>query len=162
MAVEAVPVEEEEEEPEEELTPEELSCEACRGRHVKHTCGTDPEERKAKKRAQAEARRAKAQKAKEAGAGRSEAGRVGREAALRDARVDCGHRHETVVDPRFDGQNTRQTQSRGSLVPVALFPKKLKKKARSTRRQVRWRRCGGNVGSRSRPLQEEAQEARLG
>ena len=48
MAVEAVPVEEEEEEPEEELTPEELTCEACRGRHVKHTCGTDPEERKGK------------------------------------------------------------------------------------------------------------------
>ncbi len=136
MVVEEVPPVEEEEEPEEELTPEELSCEACRGRHVKHTCGTDPEERKAKKRAQAEARRAKAQKAAE----RKQELEQARQAALEAAKPPYATPPELIAVIGTKASSTRDStvqirvklRAEGlSLVPVALFPKKLKKKAQS-------------------------------
>lgn len=122
-------------EPEEEMTPEELACEACRGRHVKHSCGTDPEERKERKQKKDEAQKLRAELAAQ----------QEREAELaREAAREAGKTPRATLPALVAVIGSKKSSSRDTtvairvklvgvpaVVPVALFPKKLKKKAQA-------------------------------
>ena len=138
-----------------------------RGRHVKHTCGTDPEERKAKKRAQGPRRGERKRKKPQNGSRRWK--KRGRR------RWRPRSRPTRRLPELIAVIGTKQSSTRDSTVQIrvklkaeglqlrtrGLFPKKLKKKARvytlAALASVRRETSGvGAASPRKKAVQQEA------